>query len=335
MIHIDYVWVDGLGSPLVRSKTKVVTPKAGNDGEYEVPIPEWNFDGSSTNQATTDDSERILQPQRVYQLSDKHYVVLCEVCLNDEERTPHSSNHRAVLRKSLDEGGFEKEIWLGFEQEFFLTKNDKNVMWPKDGDPPNDTRYYCSSGGPIKHRRLIREFASLCNTTGISVVGYNTEVSPGQWEYQVFADDPLKASDDLWVSRYLLQLSAESYDIGVSWHPKPHEGWNGSGCHVNFSTVAMRQDGGEKLVQEIMGNAEVLHTKHMECYGSLNERRMTGTHETSSYETFSHAVGSRGVSIRIPSSTAENDWKGYCEDRRPASNCDPYRVSRCVIEYVR
>lgn len=334
MIHMDYIWVDGLDSPLVRSKTKVVNPKVGADGEYEVSIPEWNFDGSSTNQATTEDSERILQPQRVYQLSDKHYAVLCEVCMPDEERTPHPSNYRSLLRDALASGGLEKDVWLGFEQEFFLTKNDRNVMWPKQGTPPKDTRYYCSSGGPIKHRRLIREFASLCNTVGIGVVGYNTEVTPGQWEYQVFAEDALKAADDLWVSRYLLQLSAESYDIGISWHPKPHEEWNGSGCHVNFSTKNMREDGGEELFKEIMKNAESLHTDHMKCYGTLNERRMTGTHETADYNIFSYGVASRGSSIRIPSSVVEDDWKGYSEDRRPASNCDPYRVAGCVLEYV-
>ncbi len=335
MIHMDYVWIDGLHSPLVRSKTKIIKAKVGQDGEYEIPVPEWSFDGSSTSQATTEDSERILAPQRVYKLSDKHYAVLCEVCLPDKERTPHSSNYRASLRAALEAGGAEKELWLGFEQEFFITKKGRNVLWPKEGDPINDSRYYCSSGGPIKHRRLIREFASLCNTVGIEVVGYNTEVSPGQWEYQVFADDPLKASDDLWMSRYLLQLSAEPYEVGIDWHPKPHDGWNGSGCHTNFSTVSMREEGGQEIFVEMMNSAELLHSKHMSQYGTLNERRMLGTHETASYDKFSYGVASRGASIRIPNSTADDEWKGYAEDRRPASNCDPYRVSECVLEYVR
>ena len=333
MIHMDYVWVDGLTSPLIRSKTKVINPLVSDAGEFEVSIPEWNFDGSSTNQATTADSERILQPQRVYQLSDKHYAILCEVCLPDDDRTPHSSNHRAHLRKSLESGASERELWLGFEQEFFLTKKGANVMWPKEGEPPHDTRYYCSSGAPIKYRRLIREFAGLCNTVGISVVGYNTEVSPGQWEYQVFADDPLKASDDLWMSRYLLQLSAETYDIGISWHPKPHEGWNGSGCHVNFSTLEMRESGNKEVFDKIFKAAESLHGSHMKRYGELNKYRMTGAHETSSYDTFTFDVASRSTSLRVPNDTAK-DWKGYVEDRRPASNCDPYRVASCVLEYT-
>lgn len=41
-------------------------------------------------------------------------------------------------------------------------------------------------------------------------------------------------------------------------------------------------------------------------------------------------VANRGASIRIPRDVAENK-KGYLEDRRPASNCDPYAVSEAIV----
>lgn len=330
-VHVDYVWVDGLDSPLVRSKTKIVSPTVNQQGEVEIQVGEWSFDGSSTSQATTEDSERLLKPQRLYQLSDQHYIVLCEVC-DPATGEPDKTNHRAKLRSHI-EGSGDRGLWVGFEQEFFITKDGKNVLWPKSGLPPQDSRYYCSSGGPIRHRKLIREHATICNKAGISVVGYNTEVSPGQWEYQVFANDALKAADDLWISRYILQLCAETYDIGIDWHPKPHEGWNGSGCHTNFSTKLMREEGGEELFNRIMAAAAEKHSSHMTKFGTLNERRMTGTHETSSYDSFSWGVGSRNTSMRVPTQTAEQ-WKGYAEDRRPASNCDPYRVIDSVLDYA-
>ena len=44
-------------------------------------------------------------------------------------------------------------------------------------------------------------------------------------------------------------------------------------------------------------------------------------------------VANRGSSIRIPRQCYE-DGKGYLEDRRPASNCDPYDVTRCIVETV-
>ena len=53
-------------------------------------------------------------------------------------------------------------------------------------------------------------------------------------------------------------------------------------------------------------------------------------HETSSIHDFSAGVANRGCSIRIPRSVAE-ERKGYLEDRRPSSNCDPYRVTEVIV----
>jgi len=39
---------------------------------------------------------------------------------------------------------------------------------------------------------------------------------------------------------------------------------------------------------------------------------------------------SRKASVRIPQNT-KDDGKGYYEDRRPASNCDPYVVTSLVF----
>ena len=46
---LEYVWIDGYDQ--LRTKIKI---------QYDDTIPEWNFDGSSTGQATTEDSEIIL-----------------------------------------------------------------------------------------------------------------------------------------------------------------------------------------------------------------------------------------------------------------------------------
>jgi glutamine synthetase len=98
----------------------------------------------------------------------------------------------------------------------------------------------------------------------------------------------------------------------------------------------MRQNGG---YQEILRAVEKLgpkHAEHIQIYGSGNERRLTGRHETASMEQFSYGVANRGASVRIPRS-AEVEQKGYFEDRRPASNMDPYLVTgkifkTCVLD---
>ena len=70
----------------------------------------------------------------------------------------------------------------------------------------------------------------------------------------------------------------------------------------------------------------------MSVYGSDNDQRLTGKHETQSIDEFSYGVSDRGASIRIPIGTVENGWKGRLEDRRPASNADPYSVASAVIK---
>jgi len=334
LIHLDYLWVDGFDHPALRSKTKMITLTPDGDEQIELKVPEWNFDGSSTGQASTEDSERILKPQHMFQIADNHYVAMCEVCLPDEHRTPHETNYRAKLRDAMGDSAVTKELWIGFEQEYFFTSGDKNVFWPGEGEPIKDSRYYCSSGGSVKCRKLVREHASFCNALGIQIMGYNAEVSPGQWEYQCFASDPLAAADALWVSRYLLELMAEDLEIGVDWHPKPHSGWNGSGCHANFSTKEMRESGGKDVFDNIITNMKKYHNESIREYGTDNGLRLTGGFETASLHTFSYGIASRGTSVRIPNSVPENDWCGYLEDRRPSSGCDPYRVALQICKFV-
>ena len=47
---------------------------------------------------------------------------------------------------------------------------------------------------------------------------------------------------------------------------------------------------------------------------------------------FSYGVSDRGASIRIPVGTVEDGWKGRLEDRRTASNADPYKVASSIIK---
>ena len=46
---------------------------------------------------------------------------------------------------------------------------------------------------------------------------------------------------------------------------------------------------------------------------------------------FSYGVANRGCSVRIPRD-AEAQKYGYFEDRRPASNMDPYIVTKMIVQ---
>ena len=61
-------------------------------------------------------------------------------------------------------------------------------------------------------------------------------------------------------------------------------------------------------------------------YGPGNAQRLTGRHTNSSVMLFTASIEDRTASICVPQSTVLNGC-GYYEDRRPASNMDPWLVT--------
>ena len=225
------------------------------------------------------------------------------------------------------------EWWFGFEQEFFFTdpKSGEPLGW-EDGTPKEQGEYYCGVGSAnVVGREISDAHLHACLDLGITLTGTNAEVALGQWEYQCFGKG-IKAADDLWVSRYLLFKIAEEFGVGVNIHPKPKTGdWNGSGMHSNFSNEEMRTKGSKELFEGMCEKLGKVHDEGIASYGSDNDMRLTGLHETQKITEFSYGVSDRGASIRIPVYTVEHDWNGYLEDRRPASNADPYKILAHIV----
>ena len=290
--------------------------------------PMWNFDGSSTNQADGSSSDCLLKPVAIFPDPDRNsgYLVMCEVM--NADGTPHDTNGRATIIEDDD------DFWFGFEQEYFLWDPETNLPFgfPRDHTPQG--QFYCSVGAKNAYGRdVIEDHLDQCLEAGLNVEGINAEVAVGQWEYQIFAKGAKDAGDQIWVSRYLAERNAEKYGLHVEWHPKPlgATDWNGSGMHANFSDGRMRDKGGEELMTKICEAFGRNIKKHIEVYGAYNDQRLTGLHETQSIHEFSFGVSDRGASIRIPVTTMEDGWIGRLEDRRPASNGDPYKIAAAII----
>lgn len=339
-IRYEYVWIDADNN--LRSKSRIISYSDGVKCIRPTDLPLWNFDGSSTGQAPGVDSEVYLKPVKVYPDPFNRVsvypskLVLCETIKPDME-TPHETNTRNQLSKLMENQYFHsQEPWFGFEMEFFMMNPDTGhpIGFPRSGEPPKQGQFYCSNGATnCFGRAIIDEHYEACLYANVEIVGVNAEVACGQWEYQIFGD-ALNSTDDAWMSRYILSRVAEKHNIDISWHPKPILGdCNGSGMHTNFSTVSMRKDGGLQHIIDAMPKLEAKHKEHLEVYGTNNDKRLTGEHETASMDKFSWGYADRGRSIRI-GKLVEKEGKGYFEDRRPASSCDMYLVAHKLIETV-
>ncbi len=322
----EYIWIDGQKpTAKLRSKAKVIA-----EGE-EPPI--WAFDGSSTNQATGDQSDCVLNP--VFVCPDpvrggNNKLVMCEVPLTD--MTPHPSNTRAACAEA-SKNYAELDTWFGIEQEYTYFDGIKPLGWPDNGFPAPQGGYYCGVGSDeVFGRPIVEAHLDACIYAGLAIAGINGEVMPGQWEFQIGPVGTPTVGDHLWVARWLLYRIGEQFNVSATLDPKPVRGdWNGAGAHTNFSTVTMRNDYDACVAAaEALGKNTELHIAN---YGDRIEERLTGEHETLSYKEFRWGVSDRGASVRIPWQVAR-DRKGYIEDRRPNANCDPYLVTRLILDTV-
>ncbi|EIP97251.1 glutamine synthetase [Opitutaceae bacterium TAV1] len=329
-IKLEYIWLDGY-SPIanLRSKTKIID---GDPATLKLEeVPDWGFDGSSTQQAEGRSSDCILKPVALFPdiTRSNAFLVMSEVLLPTGE--PHPTNSRATIVDDPD-------TWFGFEQEYFFFQDGRPLGFPEEGFPAPQGRYYTGVGyknvGDIA-REIVEEHLNICLAAGINHEGINAEVAKGQWEFQIFGKGSRTAADEIWVARYILERLGEKYGVDIEWTCKPIRGdWNGSGMHSNFSTKFMREKGGKEYFEKLMDAFRKHHDEHIAVYGPDNHLRLTGLHETQSIDKFSYGLADRGSSIRIPHSFVNSGYKGYLEDRRPNSAADPYLVASRILKTI-
>mgnify|MGYP003328423027 FL=1 len=330
-IKAEYIWIDGVKpTSSLRSKTKILNFIPSNISE----LPTWGFDGSSTSQAEGGDSDCKLNP--VWICNDPirggdNMLVLCEVL--NPDGTPHPTNTRKPLENIENQFNHLSPLF-GIEQEYVLMDQHRPAGWPNEGYPARPQGpYYCAVGSEnVSARNMVEDHMDLCLDAGIEISGINAEVMLGQWEYQVGPLPGLEVADQLWVARWLLERVGEDYGLWPNLHPKPIKGdWNGSGAHINFSTKPMREKNGISVIEKACEKLGENVDYHISLYGAFNEERLTGKHETCSIKEFRYGVSDRGASIRIPMDVSI-EKRGYLEDRRPASNVDPYLACYALIK---
>ncbi|KAL7890546.1 hypothetical protein AOLI_G00000220 [Acnodon oligacanthus] len=330
-VQAMYIWINSTGEEL-RCKTKTLNaePQTVED------LPEWNFAGSGTNQSKSIKCKMYLIPKAMFRdpfRKDPNKLVLCEVLKHD--RKPVETNLRHTCKRFMDMVE-DRHPWFGVEQEYTLFGTDGRPFgWPSNGFPGPQGPYYCGVGADKAYGRDIAEaHYRACLYAGVEICGSNADVMPAQWEFQVGPCEGISIGDHLWMARFILHRVCEDFGVVASLDPKPVPGnWNGAGCHINFSTKEMREEGGLRHIEEAIEKLSRRQSYHNRVYdpkgGLDNARRLTGI-LAPDINKFIVGVANRDATVRIPLSVAQ-DQRGYFEDRRPSANCDPYAVTEALI----
>jgi glutamine synthetase len=362
-VSFEYIWLDANNK--FRSKVRIMDNVPETFININIKQEEWNFDGSSTGQASGKDSEIFIKPYKMFSdiKNEYDYYVFCECYYPNGQ--PHQTNTRKQANDYFNQQNIkEMGTMFGIEQEFFVFNNGKPLVW-NDEKTEHQGNYYCGNGAKnIKGRDYLDEVVRNLSFWNINVTGYNFEVAPGQMEIQI-CEKGINAADNLIATRFILTRIAETYGWDVDFTPKPSflnsDMWNGSGCHVNFSTQIMREYNwidqniiasasqeykewnfvNDSILPSVyqtaclIHNMQKNHANDISKFGSENNQlRLGGINETSSYHTFTYGIANRGCSVRIPREFVKS-MKGYIEDRRPGADMDPYVVTSLITSYVK
>ena len=328
---VEYIFLDYFGN--LRSKTKIVNFSTKSPVISDFPI--WSYDGSSTGQASVTDSEIIMYPIKCvkspfkcqFQDESDEYLVLCDTV----------DSYRSTWAKDLAN---REKLMFGFEQEFFIEE------WMPDSSEKfeSESNSYCRVGttNSGKYRDLLHKILRNCIISGLKVTGSNLEVIKGQLEVQV-CDYGLDACDSLLLTRYIICRTAESLGLTVNFNPSPpNPNCGGSGCHINFSTLKMRDCMNNpydtnvftRITNQYLERLKETHSLALDngYYGTVKDR-LTGRNETSQMDTFNWSTSNRSASVRIPKEP-QLTKTFLLEDRRPSSDINPYLATMIIIDAV-
>jgi glutamine synthetase len=183
-IIVEYIWL-GLDNEIF-SKVRILSARQlvdNRSSEYisHLNIPDWDFDGSSTGQATTEASEVILKPCALYKnpFCNKElqsFFVLCSTYSPDGKPLESNTRHNAV-DIFLEEAVYDQDIWFGIEFEYMMYSKATGQPITENN---NKRTNYCSPVATGKN--IVEEHMMLCLEAGIGYDGYNSEVVDSQWE---------------------------------------------------------------------------------------------------------------------------------------------------------
>jgi glutamine synthetase len=194
-------------------------------------------DGSSISGfASVEDSDRLIlplagPPYRFKLEGVEAGLMIGALYLRAGLRSP--SDPRALLERILEQAGaeFGAGFRLGPEHEFFLLREHGG----EEIFEASDRAGYCSAD-PLDLGVEVREgVLDLLRQCGIRHLKSHHEVALSQHEIDLECTDPLAASDQTLVLRYLTKKVAHTHGLCATFMPKPFNNRNRTAYHLHLS----------------------------------------------------------------------------------------------------
>ena len=197
------------------------------------------FDGSAIEGfVRIDESDMYLYPDldtfEVFPWRPQQGKVGRFICdVYNPDGTPFSGDPRYVLKRAVKRAqdmGYVLNV--GPECEFFLFHTDE------EGRPTTSTHemagYFDVS--PIDLAENVRRDIVLnLEEMGFQVEASHHEIAPAQHEIDFQYTDALRAADNIMTFKMAAKTIAKRHGLHATFMPKPREGMNGSGMHINMS----------------------------------------------------------------------------------------------------
>lgn len=198
------------------------------------------LDGSSIDGfVRIEESDMLLYPDLntwlIFPWSAEHGKVARLICdIHTADGKEFAGDPRNNLRRVVDKmhrAGFTT-FNIGPEPEFFLFKLDEK------GQPTldlNDNGGYFDFEPVDLGENCRRDIVLELEKMGFEVEASHHEVAPGQHEIDFKYTDAIAAADNIQTFKLVVRTVARKHGLHATFMPKPLEGINGSGMHINMS----------------------------------------------------------------------------------------------------
>lgn len=185
--------------------------------------------------------------------------------------------------------------------------------------------------------KFFTQLYDACEAMDIPAQTAISEAGIGQFEIDIaHQNDAMKAADDAWFFKLLIQGQARMHGFAASFMAKPYPDYAGNGMHVHFSVLNAQgrnvfddgTDAGSDLMRHAVAGllraapaSTLVFAPHLNSY----DRLVPGAHAPTG---LSWAYENRTAAVRIPASP---NAARRIEHRISGGDVNPYLLLACIL----